>query len=132
MKIESDSLNQQLQRGQKETELALVLGKEKRVKRLAGSPGNASCETKRGLCVTTQWSGGWGGRHTAGGGRGAPSRLGHDLRPPTPWLPSGPLPFPGSQCSLYVNNLSMTLILSTRQAPAWVVPEVTFRSEPPQ
>lgn len=50
--IESDSWSQQLQRGQEETELALGFGKEKRGKRLARGPGNASCETKGGVCVT--------------------------------------------------------------------------------
>lgn len=38
MRLESDSLNQQLQRSVRKDRLAPVLGNEKRVKRLAGGP----------------------------------------------------------------------------------------------
>lgn len=42
MRTESDSVNQQLQRGRKEMELAWVFGKKKRMEKLAGGPRNAS------------------------------------------------------------------------------------------
>ena len=52
----------------------------------------------------------------AAGGRGAPQPSRTWPPPSHPWLPAGPLLFPGSQCSLYVNNLSMTSLSFTRQA----------------